>query len=47
MNSGGDPAVYVTLADAMTLQTSSTRPLQRVQAARGAVSVKSADRSPP
>ena len=39
MNSGGDPAVYVTLADAMALQTELDPAAQRVQAARGAVSV--------
>lgn len=42
MNSGGDPAVYVTLADAMALQTELDPAAQRVQAARGAISVKSA-----
>jgi putative ABC transport system permease protein len=42
MNSGGDPAVYVTLADAMALQIELAPAAQRVQAARGAVSVKSA-----
>ncbi|MCK9513960.1 MAG: ABC transporter permease [Pigmentiphaga sp.] len=42
MNSGGDPAVYVMLADAMALQTELYPSAQRVQAARGAVSVKSA-----
>ncbi len=42
MNSGGDPAVYITLADAMALQTGLDPAAQRVQAARGAVSVKSA-----
>ena len=42
MNSGGDPAVYVTLADAMALQAELDPAAQRVQAARGAVSVKSA-----
>jgi len=42
MNSGGDPAVYVTLADAMALQTELDPAAQRVQAARGATSVKSA-----
>ncbi|GHF71973.1 ABC transporter permease [Seohaeicola zhoushanensis] len=42
MNSGGDPAVYVTLADAMALQTELDPAAQRVQTARGAVSVKSA-----
>lgn len=42
MNSGGDPAVYMTLADAMTLQTELAPADQRVQAARGAGAVKSA-----
>ncbi|WP_347267299.1 ABC transporter permease [Paracoccus sp. (in: a-proteobacteria)] len=42
MNSGGDPAVHVTLSDAMALQTELDPAAQRVQAARGAVSVKSA-----
>ncbi len=42
MNSGGDPAVYMTLSDAMTLQTELAPPAQRVQAARGTVSIKSA-----
>ena len=42
MNSGGDPAVYATLADAMALQTELDPAAQRVQAARGAISVKSA-----
>lgn len=42
MNSGGDPAVYVTLSDAMALQTELDPAAQRVQAARGATSVKSA-----
>lgn len=42
MNSGGDPAVYVTLADAMALQTGLDPADQRVQAARGVTSVKSA-----
>jgi putative ABC transport system permease protein len=36
MNSGGDPAVFVTLADAQTLQTQLAPPAQRVQVARGA-----------
>jgi len=35
MNSGGDPAVYVTLADAMTLQTALDPAAARVQTARG------------
>ncbi|GAA4135270.1 putative ABC transport system permease protein [Aminobacter aganoensis] len=42
MNAGGDPAVYVTLSDAMALQTELDPAAQRVQAARGVVSVKSA-----
>jgi len=42
MNSGGDPAVFLTLADAMALQTELDPAAQRVQAARGAGSVKSA-----
>lgn len=42
MNSGGDPAVFVALADAMALQTELDPAAQRVQAARGAASVKSA-----
>jgi hypothetical protein len=46
MNSGGDPAVYVTLADAMALQTELDPAAQRVQAARGAVP-SSPHRSPP
>ena len=39
MNSGGDPAVYMTLADAMALQTELAPADQRVQAARGAGAV--------
>lgn len=35
MNSGGDPAVYVTLADALSLQTALDPAAARVQAARG------------
>ncbi len=42
MNSGGDPAVYMTLADAMALQTELAPADQRVQVARGAGAVKSA-----
>jgi len=42
MASGGDPAVYITLADAMDLQTELAPPAERVQAARGAGTVKSA-----
>ena len=38
MNAGGDPAVYITLADAMALQTELDPAAQRVQAARGTVS---------
>ena len=36
MNSGGDPVVFVTLADAQTLQSQLAPPAARVQAARGA-----------
>ncbi|MEZ5776980.1 MAG: ABC transporter permease [Paracoccaceae bacterium] len=36
MNSGGDPAVFITLADAQVLQSQLAPPAQRVQAARGA-----------
>ena len=36
MNSGGDPAVFLTLADAQVLQTQLAPPAARVQAARGA-----------
>ena len=35
MNSGGDPAVFITLADAQVLQSQLAPPAQRVQAARG------------
>ena len=42
MNSGGDPAVFMTLSDAMGLQTELSPADQRVQAARGASPVKSA-----
>jgi putative ABC transport system permease protein len=35
MNSGGDPAVYITLADALALQTAIDPAAARVQAARG------------
>lgn len=35
MNSGGDPAIYITLADAQTLQSQLAPPAARVQAARG------------
>ncbi|EEW23774.1 ABC transporter permease [Rhodobacter ferrooxidans] len=37
MNSGGDPAVFLTLADAMDLQTRLAPAAARVQAARGGV----------
>lgn len=37
MNSGGDPAVFLTLADAQVLQTQLAPPAARVQTARGAV----------
>ncbi len=43
MNSGGDPAVFITLADAQTLQSQLAPPAQRVQAARGAGLLESAD----
>lgn len=36
MNSGGDPAAFMTLADAQVLQTQLAPPAARVQAARGA-----------
>jgi len=36
MNSGGDPAVYMTLADALALQTALDPAAARVQVARGA-----------
>ncbi|SIS90859.1 putative ABC transport system permease protein [Rhodobacter sp. JA431] len=42
MNSGGDPAVYVTLTDALDLQTELAPAAMRVQAARGGQPVKSA-----
>ena len=42
INSGGDPAVFMTLADAMALQTELDPSAERVQAARNANSVKSA-----
>ncbi|WP_417809152.1 ABC transporter permease [Thioclava sp.] len=42
MNSGGDPAVFMTLSDAMTLQTTLDPAASRVQAARGTDAVKSA-----
>jgi len=35
MNSGGDPAIFITLADAQVLQTQLAPPAARVQAARG------------
>lgn len=40
MNSGGDPAVYMTLADAIALQTALDPAAARVQAARGAEGVR-------
>ena len=43
MNSGGDPAVFVTLADALALQTTLDPAAARVQAARGADPVKPAN----
>lgn len=42
VNSGGDPAVFMTPSDAMGLQTDLSPADQRVQAARGANPVKSA-----
>lgn len=42
INSGGDPAIFMTLADAMILQTELAPPAERVQEARGVGSVKSA-----
>lgn len=36
MNSGGDPAIFITLADAQVLQTQLAPPAERVQVARGA-----------
>ncbi|MEO1140219.1 MAG: ABC transporter permease [Pseudomonadota bacterium] len=36
MNAGGDPAVFITLRDAQTLQSQLAPPAQRVQVARGA-----------
>ncbi|WP_149142517.1 ABC transporter permease [Gemmobacter caeruleus] len=42
MNSGGDPAVFMALADAMDLQTELAPADQRVQVARGGGAVKSA-----
>ncbi len=35
MNSGGDPAIFITLADAQVLQTQLSPPAARVQSARG------------
>ncbi len=43
MNSAGDPAVFITLADAQTLQSQLAPSAQRVQAARGAGLLESAD----
>ncbi|WP_263845732.1 ABC transporter permease [Roseobacter sinensis] len=43
MNSGGDPAAFITLPDAQTLQSQLAPPAQRVQTARGAGLLKSAD----
>ncbi len=37
MNSGGDPVLFVTLADAQTLQSQLAPPAARVQSARGAM----------
>ncbi len=43
MNSGGDPAVFLTLADAQTLQSELAPAAQRVQVARGAGASETAD----
>ena len=43
MNSGGDPAAFITLVDAQTLQSQLAPPAQRVQTARGAGLLESAD----
>lgn len=43
MNSGGDPAAFITLTDAQTLQSQLAPPAQRVQTARGAGLLESAD----
>lgn len=40
MNSGGDPAVYMTLADAIALQTALDPAAARVQVARGAEGIR-------
>lgn len=42
-NSGGDPAVFVTLSDAQVLQSQLAPPAQRVQTARGAGLLESQD----
>ena len=42
MNSGGDPAVFITLSDAQVLQTQLAPPAARVQVARGAAGSSSA-----
>lgn len=43
MNSGGDPAVFITLSDAQVLQTQLAPAAQRVQVARGAGQAESQD----
>lgn len=43
MNSGGDPAAFITLSDAQTLQSQLAPSAQRVQTARGAGLLESAD----
>jgi putative ABC transport system permease protein len=43
MNSGGDPAAFIALSDAQTLQSQLAPPAQRVQTARGADLLESAD----
>ncbi len=43
MNSGGDPAIFITLADAQVLQTQLAPPAARVQVARGGRSLRLCD----
>ena len=43
MNSAGDPAAFITLSDAQTLQSQLAPPAQRVQTARGAGLLESTD----
>ncbi|CUH66457.1 ABC exporter transmembrane subunit, DevC protein [Thalassovita gelatinovora] len=42
MNSGGDPAIFITLADAQVLQTQLAPPAARVQVARGSAATSNA-----